>query len=319
MLATRGPVTTDEGKEESIHPEGRASREARRWYRPLRRSWVRYFAWRGALVVTPTLATLCIALATYAFGLAGASFFRQRQFEAEESLARQLLTATRQSQELLTATALVRRYEFQVTLDYVSRPSGTWSPTITRQETALETPSPPEGQPPSTPTTDLYTPSGDCDDSSPPCIEYNAVSWDLLAVELYSEAGRCRWVEIANLNRRDDGTYDIPLPNLPVFVPAVAPRGTYLPRYRTANEAWSFFPGCSPTSGYPCALVVGKGITGNDLSAYEEASTKAYGFSTRLTAESIMDANRSSLCSGPVQLSEGVVLVIPSVLLDTSD
>lgn len=158
---------------------------------------------------------------------------------------------------------------------------------------------------------------GTCEEELKPCLYYNALSWQEISIWLYGEAERCRWVEIADLNRNPDGTYKRPLPdNYTVYVPPVAKRGTFLPQIYEGG-VFKYIHECSEDQGKPCTLQVPPGITGKDLETYRELAKLAYGVSQEDTsswwnAQRIIAANFASDCTGdPVHLTPGEKVVIP--------
>jgi hypothetical protein len=166
-------------------------------------------------------------------------------------------------------------------------------------------------------TTNTLTPSelinGTCDKAKPPCLYYGALSWQEVTVFLFSHAEKCRWPEIASLNRRPNGHYYLPLPeDAGIFIHQVAPSGTHHPMIRLDSGDFIHIDYCSSTTGKPCVYLVESGIFGASLEAYKKIAAKVYGDGADINARRIMDANLASDCSGSsIELSPGVLIVIP--------
>lgn len=156
--------------------------------------------------------------------------------------------------------------------------------------------------------------NGTCDKVDPPCLYYNPLSWPALAEFLYGEAETFRWPEIANLNRRPDGTLEIPLQRSewPIFLPAAVSQGTYRPMVRLGNGRFEYIPDCEEGGEKPCVYTVGTDFVGNDLSAFQGIAGEVYGNDAAIYGKKIAQANFASeqkLVS--VTLSPGVRIVIP--------
>ncbi len=154
---------------------------------------------------------------------------------------------------------------------------------------------------------------GTCPDRSLPCLYNAALSWNEIAVWLYGDAERCRWVEIADLNRRPDGHYLLPLQQgIDVFVPSVGSRGSFRSMTRDDAGNFTYIPDCSTTSGKPCLFTIPEGIFGANPEAYKRVAAISYSQGTSLNAQRIMDANLAGDCSkNPFTLAPGTTIVIP--------
>jgi hypothetical protein len=106
-------------------------------------------------------------------------------------------------------------------------PSATLAPSVTSTPTSSPPPSPVP-----TPTID-YTANGFCDEVEEPCyyLPIAGDSWPTVAVNSIFEDS-CRWPDIANLNRRPDGTYRNIGPLLiesGIFIPPLSKVSEYNP------------------------------------------------------------------------------------------
>lgn len=147
----------------------------------------------------------------------------------------------------------------------------TTTPTVTPTPSATPSPTVP-ATPTQTPTpTPDYYPNGYCDDVEEPCIAMpkSGESLDHLAARTsYGEA--CRWPEIANLNRAEDGTYrELKgiLLTAGVFVPKPAAPDYYDPRIVTYTGPTTSMKACvvgASIGQLPCMyrITEGDGITG---------------------------------------------------------
>jgi hypothetical protein len=121
----------------------------------------------------------------------------------------------------------------------------------------------------------------------------------------------CRYPEIMNVNRREDGTY----PRLsgydsdvgrPITIMPAAPGGSYAPRIRDALGRFQFLHECSE-DGFPCTFTVTQNLP---LFTYEQISQVVY--HNNVFGSTIAGANLASDCTGRgVRLQLGTRLVIP--------
>ena len=209
-----------------------------------------------------------------------------------------------------------------------STPSPTDTPTPTEPHT--ETPLPPDPtvtQLPPTPTgtplgENAYSHTGICgDEFKAPCINLQPESWTALGAYLYGEVQNCRWVEIADLNRKTDGSYRIPLQVEAIYVPNVAPHGSFKSMVKNDDGTYTIIRDCTFTNGEltgskPCVYTVPEGIFGSGLTtkndAYSQVAARLYGIELYGFGKDIAEANKSSICpNNPFFLQPGVKIVIP--------
>lgn len=206
------------------------------------------------------------------------------------------------------------------------RISETKTPTVTPTSSVTPTPSPtlkPSMTP--VPTVDPFASTGNCDSPGieQPCTKFNPASWDSIGYDVFGQAERCRWPEIANVNRLPNGRYNQPLPDdVPIFIPPVAPGGMYQPRMRLEFGDFVDIPACSGESGKPCVVPVAETITDTVEAAYCKIARLegVYGYCTLLVAQTLANQNIDSLCqwplaaADPITLDQGTLIVIPSKL-----
>jgi len=199
------------------------------------------------------------------------------------------------------------------------RPTITSSPEPTATALASSTPTPTPYQTP----TPNFTPAGFCDEFDEPCLYLPKAgeSWQTVAdASAYEDV--CRWPEIANLNRRPDGTYRGVkgiLRIAGIFVPIPNPPGYYIAHiidFDGLHFPIELCPEGGGGEGLPCRYKIedGQGFLGLN---YLPLALKFYGGyeknGTKLD-EYIQDANLSDGCDGPPpRLFPGVELVIPAL------
>lgn len=167
-----------------------------------------------------------------------------------------------------------------------------------------------------------YHPTGPCDPafSNAPCtyVLQEGDRWEQLAQDSpYGD--NCRYPEILDVNRREDGTY----PRLsgydqdvgrPITILPAAPRGTYRPRYRNPMGEFVFVPPCEQ-GGLPCLFTVTERLP---IFTYAQISQEIYRVNT--LGENIAQANLASDCSRkPITLELGSQVVIPKRSLPTPE
>lgn len=159
-----------------------------------------------------------------------------------------------------------------------------------------------------------YQSTGSCNAafSNPPCtyVLSEGDRWQQIAQDSpYGD--NCRYPEIMDINRREDGTY----PRLsgydsdigrPVTIMPAAPAGTYAARIRDALGQFKFLRECRG-EGFPCIFTVSEQLP---IFTYEQISQTVY--RNNIFGDSIAQANLASDCSGRgVALQLGTRLVIP--------
>ncbi|NIM95051.1 MAG: hypothetical protein GTO18_15235 [Anaerolineales bacterium] len=171
------------------------------------------------------------------------------------------------------------------------------------------------------PTLDPLLPIGNCDDNPRPCIEYEASSWTWIGETYFGHGERCRWVEVADLNRSPNGKYNIPMPDgLAILIPPVQPRGTYNPRFFD-GESYIPIPLCTNTTTKPCYVLIEDRVSGIARKIFDDIADRpeVFGYSTYLIAKTLRENNRDSLClsldlDAEITLEGGEKIVIPSEL-----
>jgi len=165
-----------------------------------------------------------------------------------------------------------------------------------------------------------YNPTGPCDEafSNAPCtyVLREGDRWEQLAQDSpYGD--NCRYPEILDVNRRQDGTYprlsgyDLDL-GRPITILPAAPRGTYRPRYRNPLGEFIFVPACDG-GGLPCLFTVTEHLP---LFTYDQISQEIY--RVNALGDFIAQANLASDCSrNPLPLELNTQIVIPKRPLAT--
>ncbi len=195
-----------------------------------------------------------------------------------------------------------------------SSPPSTPLPTATATATLTSTSPPTSTQAPTlSPTPEQPPVNGTCDRATPPCLYFNALSWPEVAAFLFSTSERCRWPEIADLNREPSGQYLLPLAEKAMlYVPAAAPARTYPSMIRVSNGTYAYVLSCSLSQTKPCLYTVPNGLYGSTESTYSSIAAVAYGRSEPIDVQRIMGANLASDCSGSsIYVAPGIKLVIP--------
>jgi hypothetical protein len=184
---------------------------------------------------------------------------------------------------------------------------------VTVVHTALVTVTPEPGTT-ATPTDVAYESTGNCNAafSNTPCtyVLSQGDRWEQIA-QNSPYGDNCRYPEIMNVNRREDGSY----PRLsgydsdvgrPITVMPAAPTGSYLPRIRDALGQFHFINACNG-NGFPCIFTVTESLP---LFSYEQISQVVY--RNNIFGWAIAGANLASDCSGRgLSIELGTRLVIP--------
>ncbi len=192
--------------------------------------------------------------------------------------------------------------------------------TVVQTVIVTTTPGPIRATP--SPTGISYQSTGSCDAAlnNAPCtyVLSEGDRWEQIAQDSpYGD--NCRYPEIMNVNRREDGTY----PRLsgydrdigrPLTIMPAAPSGTYEARIREALGQFKFLPDCAGGS-FPCVFTVDEYLP---IFSYEQISQSVY--RNNIFGSTIAQANLASDCSGRGKILElGTRLVIPKRPLITPE